>query len=137
VMEAATSRFVDAVLWARGRAVGVGDIVAAFASSVAGGSFPVFGDVPVHQFLAACARSTALRARYLALLGEVRGRLSEATRKDQRAGILRTDADPDLIAGLLLAVALGVGTMTAIEVPFDPGAHSAALMQLLRNRDKL
>jgi AcrR family transcriptional regulator len=131
VMESATGRFVDAVLSARGQAHGVGDIVAAFAASVRGGSFAAFGDVPVHQFLAACARSSALRERYLRLLIQVRSRLTEATRADQLAGKVRRDADPELIAGLLLAVALGVGTMTAIEVPFDPSAHAGALMGLL------
>jgi AcrR family transcriptional regulator len=134
VMESATSRFLDAVLSASGRALDLGEVIAAFSASVAGGSFPVFGDVPMHQFLAACARSTALRDRYLALMLAARARLAESTRAGQRAGTVRADVDADLLAGLLVAVALGVGTMTALDAPFDAAAHCGALMGLLAPR---
>lgn len=131
VMESATGRFLDAVLSTRGRALDLGEIVAAFSASVEGGAFPVFGDVPMHQFLAACARSTALRGRYLTLILEARARLAEAARAGQRGGTVRADVDPELVAGLLVAIALGVGTMTAMDVPFDAAAHTGSLMKLL------
>jgi AcrR family transcriptional regulator len=131
VMEAATSRFVDAVLSGRGSSSTLAETVASFAASVEGGAFPVFGDVPVHQFLTACARSDALRERYAALMLAVRARLTEATRDDQRRGAVRSDLAPELVAGLLLAVALGVGTMSSLGVPFDAAAHAEALLGLL------
>jgi AcrR family transcriptional regulator len=131
VMESATGRFLDAVLSARGTPLDVREVVAAFAAVVGGGAFPVFGDVPLHQFLAACARSPALRERYLGLMLEARARLTEAVRAGQRGGSVRGDVDAELLAGLLVALALGVGTMTAIRVPFDAGAHCAALLSLV------
>lgn len=131
VMESATGRFLDAVLAGSGGALDLAEVLAAFCASVTGGSFPVFGEVPVHQFLAACARSTALRARYLALMLAARARLAEAARAGQRAGTLRADVDPELVAGLLVAIALGVGTMTAIDVPFDAAAHAGAILGML------
>jgi hypothetical protein len=111
--------------------LGVRDIVAGFAAAVSGGQFPVFGAVPVHQFLAACARSADLRERYQGLLLRVRDRLAAAARIDQRSAALRGDVDPELTAGLLLALALGVGTLTELGVPFDPPAHSRVVLQLL------
>ena len=131
VMESATSHFVEALLSARGHAAGLGEVVTAFAASIAGGSFPVFGAVPLHQFLAACSRSTALRERYLEILLEVRHRLAAAARADQASGAVRDDVDPELTAGLLLALALGVGTLTELHVPFVPPAHAGALLDLL------
>ncbi len=131
VMESATTHFVEALLSAQGHAAGLGEVVTGFAASIAGGGFPVFGQVPVHQFLAACARSTALRERYLEILLEVRHRLAAAARADQASGAVRDDIDPEVTAGLLLALALGVGTLTELQVPFDPPAHAGALLNLL------
>ncbi len=131
VMERATGSFLDVVLQARGQALDLRAVVETFAQAVKGGTFPVFGDVPMHQFLAACARSPALRTRYLGLLLETRDRLAEAVRAGQRAGTVRRKIDPDLIAGLLVSTALGVGTMSALAVPFDAPAHMAAVLALL------
>ncbi len=131
VMETATGHFVDAVLSVGGSGLGVAGTIAAFAGAVQGGRFPVFGDVPIHHFLAACARSKELRQRYLGLMLDVRTRLADGVRRDQVSGQLRDDVDPELTAGLLLAVALGVGTMNALAVPFDAEAHAAALTALL------
>jgi AcrR family transcriptional regulator len=133
VMERATGTFLDAILAAEG-AIDLGQVVGAFAAAVSGGAFPVFGAVPPHQVLAACARSPRLRKRYLALLEEARRRLADAARAGQRAGKIRPDVDPEKIAGLLLAIALGVGTMMEIEVPFDAGEHAAAMIDLVRPR---
>ena len=134
VMESATSRFLDAVLSTSGRALDLREVVTAFSASVSGGSFPVFGDVPMHQFLAACARSTALRARYVTIMLEAGARLAEAIRAGQRSGSVRTDIDVEPVAGLLVVMALGVGTITAIDVPFDAPAHLSALLGLLAPR---
>lgn len=131
VMERATSSFLDAVLEARGQALDLRDVIATFGAAVSGGTFPVFGDVPMHQFLAACARSPALRSRYTALVLETRDRLAEAVRAGQRSGTVRRGLDAELLAGLLVSTALGVGTMSALTVPFDAPAHMAALLALL------
>ena len=131
VMERATGRFLDVVLQARGQALDLRAVVESFAEAVKGGTFPVFGDVPMHQFLAACARSPALRTRYLTLLLGTRDRLAEAVRAGQRAGTVRRGLDAELVAGLLVSTALGVGTMSALAVPFDAPAHMAAVLAML------
>jgi len=131
VMERATATFLDAMVAAEG-GLDVGLVVEAFAAAVGGGGFPVFGQVPLHQALAACARSPRLRARYQALLAEARRRLAQATREGQRRGTIRPDVDAETVSGLLLAVALGVGTLMEFEAPFDAAAHGAAVLALLR-----
>jgi AcrR family transcriptional regulator len=136
VMESATHLFVDALLSSRDHAVGLEEIISGFAAAVSGGAFPIFGPVPLHQFLAACARSAALRERYVEILLEVRSRLAEAARVDQRAGETRSEIEPELVGGLLLALALGVGTITELGVPFDPEAHAKATLRLLAKKAK-
>ncbi|APR83361.1 Transcriptional regulator, TetR family protein [Minicystis rosea] len=131
VMEATTGSFLDAIMAARGQPLDLSDIAAAFAASVSGGEFPVFGKVPLHQFLAACARSPALRKRYGAILKETIARLAETVRAGQKAGTVRKDVDADHAAGLMIAIALGVGAVSEIDATFDMPAHAQTLLGLL------
>jgi hypothetical protein len=48
--------------------------------------------------------------------------------RSQRAGEIRADIDPMLIAGLLIAMALGVSVVTELRVPFDTPAHAGAVL---------
>jgi AcrR family transcriptional regulator len=134
VMEAATQGFIDAILAARGEALDLAAIVRGFAGAVSGGRFPVFGPVPLSQFLAACGRSKALRKRYGAILLETIARVAEAVRAGQKAGTVRREVDAEKAAGLMVAVALGVGAAAEIEVPFDTTAHAEAWLALLAPR---
>lgn len=134
VMESATASFLDAILAARGAELELADIIAAFASAVAGGSFAAFGKVPLHQVLTACARSRALRLRYVEILERTRERLADVVRAGQRAGRIRGDVDAAHAAGLLIAVGLGVGTMLELRVQFDAAPHASALTALLATR---
>jgi AcrR family transcriptional regulator len=134
VMEAATGSFLDAILASRGAALDLAQIVTAFAAAVSGGGFPVFGPVPLHQFLAACARSKALRKRYGAILKTTIARLADAVRAGQAAGHVRADVDADHTAGLLIAIALGVGAVGEIGVPFDMPAHAGTMLRILAPR---
>lgn len=134
VMESVTGSFLDAILAAGGGSLDLSQICAAFSAAVAGGAFPVFGEVPLHQFLAACARSEALRTRYVDILTRTRARLAEIVRADQRAGKIRDDADPMVVAGILIGLALGVGTLLEIKMPFDTSAHAGAVLGLLAKR---
>jgi AcrR family transcriptional regulator len=131
VMEAATASFLDAILAAEGVELDLGGIIAAFARAVAGGAFPVFGAVPLHQFLAACKRSPALRQRYVKIIEGTRERLTESIRAGQQAGRIRDDVDPFLTGGLLVAVGLGAFTLHELRAPFDAEAHARALTRLL------
>ena len=131
VVARATTRFAESILVAKGEGTSVPDIILAFAACVSAGVRPVFADIPLHQFLEACARSFTLHLRYVAILVGVRSRLTEAVRADQESGVLRGGVDPELVAGLLLALALGVGTLAALGTPFNARAHGDALLALI------
>lgn len=134
VMEEATKSFLAAIMAARGEPLDLAGIVGAFAAAVSGGGFPVFGKVPLHQFLAACSRSAALRRRYAAILKETIARLAEAVRAGQEAGKLRKDVDAEHAAGLLVAIALGVGAVSEIDFAFDLPGHARTMLGLLARR---
>ena len=134
VMESATASFLEAIMAVQGAEVDLAGIIAAFAAAVSGGTFAALGAVPLHQFLTACARSTALRRRYVQLIERTRARLGESVRAGQRAGRIRGDVDPLHTAGLLVAIGLGVGTILELRVPFDASAHAESLSGLLAAR---
>jgi AcrR family transcriptional regulator len=134
VMEVATQSFIDAILATRGEALDLETIVRGFAGAVSGGRFPVFGPVPLSQFLVACGRSKALRKRYGAILRQTIARIADAVRAGQKAGTVRRDVDAERAAGLMVAVALGVGAAGEIEVPFDTAAHAETLLAILAPR---
>jgi AcrR family transcriptional regulator len=131
VMERAIARFVDSVLATKEGSISVLDMILALAGGASNGAYTVFADIPLHRFLAACGQSGTLHLRYIVLLMGVRTRIAEAVRADQASGVLRSGIDPLLLAGLLLAVALGVGTLASLETPFDVRAHGDALVALL------
>jgi AcrR family transcriptional regulator len=134
VMESATASFLEAIMAARGAELDLSGIIAAFAEAVSGGTFDALGAVPLHQFLAACARSDALRRRYVKVIEATRERLAESVRAAQRAGRVRGDVDPFHTAGLLVAIGLGVGTILELKVSFDAKGHARSLDTLLAER---
>jgi AcrR family transcriptional regulator len=131
VMESATATFLDAILTGDGADLDLMGIIAAFAGAVEGGTFAALGAVPLHQFLAACARSPTLRRRYVQLIEKTRLRLAESVRAGQRKGRIRRDVDATRTAGILVAIGLGVGTITELGVPFDPADHARVVSKLL------
>ncbi len=131
VMVAATGSFIEGILAMRGDALDLQQIVVGFAAAVGSDSFPVFGRVPLHQVLSACARSKVLRRRYAEIIAETRARLTGAVEAAQRAGAIRSEVDPVHVAGLLLAIALGVGVVRELDVAFDAPVHGATLLQWL------
>jgi AcrR family transcriptional regulator len=140
VMEQGTASFLDRILaehregGGEGAALDLFGIVAAFTAAVSGGAFAAFGSVPLDRFLAACARSPALRRRYVGRIEETRERIAEAVRAGQRAGAVRGDVDALAAAGLLVATALGAGVLLELRVSFDPAAHAAAVTTMLAER---
>jgi AcrR family transcriptional regulator len=131
VMVAATGTFLDTILAVQGGTLDLHQVVMGFAAATGGESFPVFGRVPLHQVLAACARSKLLRRRYTEIARETRNRLAGAVGAAQSAGRIRAGLDPMHVAGLLLAIALGVGTLRELEVEFDAPDHARTLLEWL------
>jgi AcrR family transcriptional regulator len=132
VMQKATQGFLDTVLRVTEGSFDLEHAIGAFAAMASPARFLSFGQIPPHQFLAACARSRELRRYYVGFLDEGQARVAKAIRKGQAAGQLRADVDPVVTASLLVAVALGVETMTELHFPIDLAGGAAALLTLLR-----
>jgi TetR/AcrR family transcriptional regulator, transcriptional repressor for nem operon len=132
VMQKATQGFLDAVLLGTEGSFDLERAIAAFAAMAKPARFLSFGQIPPHQFLAACARSRELRKYYVGFLDEGQARVTRAIRAGQAAGKLRADVDAAATASLLVAVALGIETMTELHFPIDLAGGAVALLTLLR-----
>jgi AcrR family transcriptional regulator len=133
VMERAMGGFLDALTRAGGGEPGLAAIVEGFARAVASGGSALGGrgEVRLTELLQACARSSRVRKRLVALLEEAIRRVGVAIEADQRRGALRRDVDPGLTAALLVALVLGVQVLGETRVELDVAAGAAAAMTLL------
>lgn len=111
-------------------------IVARFAERLQSGAHPVsrLGGIRPYQLLDACARSPAIRERYVALVSEGTERLAEVLRSHQARGGVRADVDPRHLATLLEALVIGLETMHDVEIPVDLEASAVTLLALLASR---
>jgi len=132
VMQKATHGFLDAVLLGTEGGFDLERAIAAFAAMSSPARFVSFGQIPPHQFFAACARSRELRKYYVGFLEEARSRIIKAIRAGQAARRMRADVDPAATASLLVAIVLGVETMGELHFPIDLAGGAAALLTLLR-----
>jgi AcrR family transcriptional regulator len=135
VMERLGVEFLDAVLGVAGdENAGLAGTSARFMGAVAKGDYPLMreGGVRPHQLLDACARSPAIRARYVALATESVARLTRIVRADQKRGTLRDDIDAKSIATLLLAAIIGVQTMNDLRMSVDLPRTGLAILRLLK-----
>jgi AcrR family transcriptional regulator len=135
VMERLGVEFLDAVLGVAGdEDAGLAGTSARFMGTVAKGNYPLMreGGVRPHQLLDACARSPAIRARYVALATESVARLARIVRADQKRGVLRNDIDARSIATILLAAIIGVQTMNDLRMPVDLPRTSLSILRLLK-----
>lgn len=130
VMERAIDVFLDSILKVGGEAADLDQVVTAFAALASSGGFSAFGEVPPHQLLAACARSRALRERYIARLDEASDRLAATIRAGQSTGKARGDVDAPAMAKLLVAIALGAEVMNDLRAPFDAKAMGEAVLAM-------
>jgi len=134
VMERLGTQFLDAVLGVTGDEEG-GLLATAsrFFLAVAEGDYPLMreGGVRPHQLLDACARSPAIRKRYVALAEESVLRMTRIVRADQKRGTVRDDVDARTIATTLLAAIIGVQTMNDLRMPVDLPTTGLAALRLL------
>ena len=138
-MERLGAQFLDAILGepeadAKARpGTGLTRAMARFVSAVAAGDYPLMreGGVRPHQLLDACARSPAIRAKYVHLAEESAARLGKIVRADQKAGTVRDDLDAAAVATLLLAAIIGAQTMNELKMALDLPGTAAGLMRML------
>lgn len=84
-----------------------------------------------HHTLAACAGSSKLRARYVALQKLAIERITAAAKAGQQAHVVREDVGAGTIAEILVVLTLGVAAAREIKMPFDLGAGGATLAKLV------
>lgn len=122
-----------AAMLGSGEAEDLATIVRRFAQALESGAHPLTkaGGVRPYQLLDACARSPAIRERYVALVSESVDRLAQVLRSHQQGGAVRGDVDPRHLATLLEALVIGLETMHDVEVPVDLEASAVTLLRLL------
>jgi len=124
--------FLDALLGSEGDDLAT--IAQRFLSALASGAYPLTrkGGIRPYQLLDACARSSAIRAQYVALVNETIGRLAQASTRAQRAKQLRSDVSAEDIGFLLVTSVIGVQTLLDLDVDVDIPKRAAVLLALLR-----
>jgi AcrR family transcriptional regulator len=133
VMERVGAGFLDAILSTTEQDPDLTATAARFMNAVAAGEYPLMrdGGVRPHQLLDACARSKAIRERYVALANESVARLARVVAKSQARKSVRRDIDARATATTLLALIIGAQTMNDLGVPFDLAQTGATAMTLL------
>jgi AcrR family transcriptional regulator len=136
VMDRVGVAFLDTVLM-----TGAGDlraVVQRFLGAVASGGYPLMkkGGVRPHQLLDACARSPVIRRRYVALVADSIGRLTEVIVHSQDANTVRDDVPARDVAAIALAAIIGAQTMMELRVSpeaplIDPLRAGATMLTLL------
>lgn len=146
VMEHAMGAFIDAVIATGDEAHDLEHTVARFTSAVAAAIGPVPGRrgkaalvplapgvpfVPFSRLLESVSRSPELRERFAALLRGAITRLTGTADRGQSARTVRRDVEPQQVAFLLVAVALGLMVAVDAGLPLDPAATHATTLRLL------
>ena len=135
VMERVGRRFLDAIFPRKASGAGddLADTVQRFIASVTSGAYPLTprGGIRPHQLLDACARSPAIRARYVALVEDSITRVARMVRTGQDARVLRADVIADDVASILLAAIIGAQTMLELKVDVDLSRSATTALSLL------
>ncbi len=128
VMEEVGRGFLDAVI-----GHGLAPTIERFMASVASGLYPLTkqGGVRPYQLYDACARSPAIRQRYLQIIGLAIERLTVVVADGQQQGTLGRAVPANDAAALLLALAIGAHTMLDLELALDYAALARAALTLL------
>lgn len=114
-------------------AVDLATVALRFVTAVGAGTYPLTrpGGVRPHQLVEACLRSPAIRARYVAFVGDAIARLGDVVRADQRRGVVRPDVDAGGLATLLLAAVIGAQTLLELGVGVDLTRAGGSLLGVI------
>ncbi len=132
VMQRVGRTFLDALIGSEGDDLAT--IATRFVAALDSGAYPLTrkGGIRPYQLLDACARSSAIRKQYVALVNETMMRLADASRRAQKQKQLRSDASPEDIGFLLVTSVIGVQTLLDLDVAVDIPEKAASLLSLLR-----
>jgi TetR/AcrR family transcriptional repressor of nem operon len=131
VMESIFGAFLDAIIATGDGAFDLRRTIEAFVSASLDRAVPLQGMVPFHQFLAACSRSATVRERFIDVLRGAVGRVSTAVSEAQRAGTVRADVNPEHVANVLTAIALGLECIIEVKYAVDVHATKTDLLKLI------
>lgn len=135
VMSRVGEKLLDALLGPE-HSSGSEDLVAImkrFMLALVSGQYPLtkLGGLRPYQLLDACARSPAIRDKYVALTQNSIDRLAKKISVSQKKKAVRNDIDADQTAALLVALVIGVHTMYDLDLPINLPKGSMTLLKLL------
>jgi TetR/AcrR family transcriptional regulator, transcriptional repressor for nem operon len=133
VMESVLGRFLDAIIAAGEGGDDLAQTVDRFAQALVQGNplTGASGSMRTHHLLDVCARSDAIRTRFLAMLAEAADRVARAAAAGQRAATVRSDVPARAIGALLVALAMGVVQMFELGVALEVGDVRETALALL------
>jgi len=84
-----------------------------------------------HHVLEACRRSKAIGNTYRGVVAVARSTIVAAIIRDRAAGKVHRDRDPDGLADLMVAIALGMLAVNELDLPVDLDRLEAAMLGVL------
>ncbi len=131
VMESLGLPLLDDVF--AGEELDLATVALRFLAAAGSGRYPLTreGGVRPHQLIDACVRSPAVRARYLAFVGDAIDRLASVIAADQRRGRVHPGVDARAVATAMLAAIIGAQTMLELGLPLELGTVGAGLLGAL------
>lgn len=135
VMDKVFGAFLDAIIATGDDARGLEDTIDRFvaavdAASSTGPRLPAL-EINIHRVLDACARSEALRQRFVALMLGGTERLTAVIKRGQQGGAIRRDVDAAALGHVLVMLALGFLTGADTGVPINAVPARRVALQLL------
>lgn len=108
-------------------------IMKRFMLALVSGQYPLtkLGGLRPYQLLDACARSPAIRDKYVALTQNSIDRLARKIGVSQKKKAVRSDIDADQTAAMLVALVIGIHTMYDLDLPINLPKGSMTLLKLL------
>jgi TetR/AcrR family transcriptional regulator, transcriptional repressor for nem operon len=128
-MERRRGDVLDALLG--GPDVTIDSLLDTLARAIEGGHFPIPGAVRSGELVAACRRSSTIRATQVRLLRRALGRVAERVGVDQSRGRLRKDVDASALALVLVLVEAGAELLLDLGFPVDAPSATGALRRLV------
>jgi TetR/AcrR family transcriptional regulator, transcriptional repressor for nem operon len=132
VAEKNAARRIETILAEAGKNLELEQTIKMFVTAVESGAYPGVGAVKLHQYMAAVDRSAAVRRAQHKVIERGTAHLTAAAREAQKAGRIRKDIDPEVVADLLLALVGGVEQRIALGAPINVTRGAKALLKLLR-----
>lgn len=137
VLDRVIKEFVDSVIASGGTADDLAQTIDRFLATAATGKLPLSGQhrLVAHLMSRGVQRADSMRNRFRAMLEGAVALLSQAAQAGQRAGKVGTQVPPEMIAGILVALALGLITLIDAGVRIDTDAMRRAARKLLQITD--